>query len=86
MSLTAEIAGQCDQHVFVFYQVAKVGLLDAFLNPGNKPGLILEHVGNSIFNQLLGVLSVGNGHLLQARFDFGREMNFHPFRLRKKRH
>jgi hypothetical protein len=70
----------------VFYQLATISLLNAFLNPDDKPGLIVEDAGNSILNQLLGVLAIGNGHLLQARFDFGREMNFYPFRLRKKRH
>jgi hypothetical protein len=44
-----------------------------------KAGLILEHPGNRVFHQLLGGLAIGRGHLLQPRFDVGREMYFHAF-------
>ena len=65
------------KHVFVLDKLAPVGLLDTFLHPGDEAGLIFEHARNSVFNQLLGVLAIGKGHFLQARFNLGREMYFH---------
>ena len=70
--------------VFVLYKLAPVGLLDAFLHPGDEAGLILEHAGNRVFNLLLGVLGVGKGQLLQPRFNVGREMYFHNFQNTRK--
>ena len=59
------------QHILVLYQLAPVGLLDAFLHAGDEAGLIFEHAGNSVFNQLLGVLAIGKGQLLEPRFNVG---------------
>jgi hypothetical protein len=67
------------QHVFVLYKLATVGLLDASLHSRDEAGLIFEHAGNSVFHQLLGVLAIGRGHLLEPRFNVGREMYFHAF-------
>ena len=70
--------------VFVIYKLAPVGLLDAFLHPGDEAGLIFEHAGNSVFNQLLGVLAIGKGQLLEPRFNVGREMYFHTLQDKRK--
>ena len=67
------------QHVFVLYKLATVGLFDACLHSCDEAGLIFEHAGNSVFHQLLGVLAIGRGHLLEPRFNVGREMYFHAF-------
>jgi hypothetical protein len=72
-------------HVFVLYKLAKVGLLDSSLHSGNEAGLILEHPGNSVLHQLLGILAVGNSHLLEPRFNVGREMYFHALKVRENR-
>jgi hypothetical protein len=34
---------------------------------------------------LLGVLAIGKGHLLEPRFNVGREMYFHAFKVRENR-
>jgi hypothetical protein len=73
------------KHVFVLYQLATVGLLDASLHSCDETGLIFEHAGNSVFHQLLGVLTIGRGHLLEPRFNVGREMYFHPSKVREIR-
>jgi hypothetical protein len=65
------------EHVLVLYKFAPVGLRDALLHAGSEAGLIVEHPGNRVFNELLGVLAIGRGHLLEPRFDVGREMYFH---------
>ena len=65
------------KHVFVLHKLAPVGLFDAFLHPGDEAGLIFEHTGNSVFNQLLGILAMGKGQLLEPRFNVGRKMYFH---------
>ena len=70
--------------VFVLYKLAPVGLLDAFLHPGDEAGLIFEHAGNSVFNQLLGVLAMGKGQFLEPRFNVGREMYFHTLQDTRK--
>jgi hypothetical protein len=69
----------------VLYKLAPVGLRDALLHPRDEAGLIVEHAGNSVFNQLLGILAIGRGHLLEPRFDVGGEMYFHAFKLRENR-
>ena len=71
--------------VFVLYKLATVGLLDASLHSCDEAVLIFEHAGNSVFHQLLGVFAIGNGHLLELRFNIGREMYFHAFRVRANR-
>ena len=72
------------KHVFVLYKLAPVGLLDASLHARDEAGLIFEHAGNSIFHQLLGVLAIGKGHLLEPRLNVGREMYFHAFQGTRK--
>ena len=72
------------KHVLVLYQLAPVGLLDTFLHPGDEAGLIFEHAGNRVFNQLLGVLPMGKGQLLEPRFNLGREMYFHSLQDTRK--
>src|ERR1017187_9257843 len=62
---------------FFYDELATVGLLDASLYSRAEAGLIFEHAGNSVFHQLLGVLAIGRGHLLEPRFNVGREMYFH---------
>ena len=73
------------QHVLVLYKLATVGLLDAPLHASDEAGLIFEHPGNGFFHQLLGVLAVGGGHLLEPRFNVGREMYFHVLKVRENR-
>lgn len=65
------------KHVFVLYKLATVGLLEAFLHSGGETGLIFEHPGNGVFHDLLGVLAVGKGQLLEPRFNVGQDMYFH---------
>ena len=72
------------KHVFVLYQLATVGLLDASLHSCDEAGLIFKHAGNSVFHQLLGVLAIGRGHLLEPRFNIGREMYFHTIQGTRK--
>jgi hypothetical protein len=73
------------QHVLVLYKFAAVGLRDSRLHTRDEAGLIVEHAGNSAFHQLLGVLAIGRGQLLEPRFDLGGEMYFHAFKLRENR-
>lgn len=72
-------------HIFVLYKLATVGLLDASLHSCGKAVLIFEHAGNSVFHQLLGVLATGKSHSLELRFNVGREMYFHTFKVRETR-
>ena len=72
-------------HVLVLYKLAAVGLLNTSLHSGDEAGLIFEHPGNSILHQLLGILAVGNSHLLEPRFNVGREMHFHALKVRENR-
>ena len=58
-------------HVLVLYEFAAVGLLNASLHSSNEAGLIIEHPGNSILHQLLGILAVGRSNLLELRFNVG---------------
>lgn len=71
------------KHVFVFDKFAAVGLLDALLHACDEAGLIFDHMGNSIFNQLLGVLAIGRSHLLKTGFDVRRKIYFDPSKLRE---
>ena len=71
------------KHVFGLYKLATVGLLDASLHSCDEAGLIFEHAGNSVFHQLLSVFAIGRGHLLEPRFNVGREMYFHAFQYGK---
>src|SRR5580698_863612 len=73
------------KYVLGLYQLAPVGLLDASLHAGDEAGLIFEHAGNGVFHQLLGVLAIGRGHLLEPRFNVGGEAYFHAFQPTKKR-
>jgi hypothetical protein len=34
---------------------------------------------------LLGILAISKGHLLEPRFNLGREMYFHAFQVRETR-
>jgi hypothetical protein len=61
----------------MLHKLATVGLLDASLDSRDEAGLIFEHPGNGVFHQLLGVFTMGNGDLLESRFNVGREMYFH---------
>ena len=72
-------------HVFVLHELAPIGLLDASLHAGNEAGVIFEHPRNRVFHQLLGVLAVGKGHLLELRFNVGREMYFPAFKVPESR-
>lgn len=90
LRLSTESASQVKQtaytlnHVLVLYKLASVGLLDTPLHSCDEAGLIFEHAGNCVFNQLLGVLAVGRGHLPEPRFNVGREMYFHAFQDARK--
>jgi hypothetical protein len=72
------------KYIFVLHKLTTVGLLNAFLYTCYEASLFLEHPGNSVFNELLGVLAIGKGHLLKPRFNVGREMYFHDFKVREK--
>ncbi len=69
------------KHVFVFYKLATVGLLNASLHSCDEARLILEHPGNSILNQLFGILAIGRSYLLELCFNVGREMYFHALQV-----
>jgi hypothetical protein len=71
--------------VFVLNKLAAAGLLDASLHSCNEASLIFEHPGNSFSHQLLSIHAVSKGHLLEPRFNVGREMNFHAFKVRENR-
>ncbi len=66
-------------------ELAAVGLFDATLHASNEARLIFEHAGYRILHQLLGVLAIGGGHLLEPRLHVWREMNFHAFKVRELR-
>jgi len=68
----------------MLYKLDTVGLLDASLHSVDEVGLIFEHPANSVFNQLLRTLAIGKGHLLEPRFNIGREMYFHAFQGTRK--
>ncbi len=72
-------------YVFMLYTLATVGLFDASLHSCDEAALIFEHAGNSVFHQLLGVLAISKGHLLEPRFNVRREMYFHAFKVRENR-
>ncbi len=72
------------KHVLVLYKLAPIGLRDAPLHTGDEAGLIVEHPGNGVFNQLLGILAIGRGQLLEPRFDVGGEMYFHALHGTRK--
>ena len=57
------------KHVLVLYKFATVGLCDSPLHSGDEAGLHFEHASDSVFHQLLGVLAIGRGHLLEPRFN-----------------
>lgn len=69
----------------MLYKLATVGLLNTSLHSGDEAGLIFEHPGNSVPDQLLGILAVGNSHLLEPRFNVGRKMYFHALKVRENR-
>jgi len=69
----------------VLYKLAAIGLLNSSLHSGDEAGLIFEHPGNSVLHQLLGILAVGISHLLEPRFNVGREMYFHAPKIRQNR-
>ena len=71
------------EHVFVLDELAPVGLLNASLHSGDEAGLIFKHPGNSVLDKLFGILAVGNSHLLEPRFNVGREMYFHALKVRE---
>jgi len=82
----AKQAADAVEHFFVLYKLASVGLLDASLHTGDEARLIFEHAGNRVFHQLLRVLAIRGGYLLELRFDVGREMYFHALRVPENRH
>ena len=67
------------KHLLMLDELTTIGLLDARLHTRNEAGLIVEHAGNCLFHQLLGVLAIGGGHLLEPRFNVRREMYFYAF-------
>ena len=66
-------------------KLATVGLLKTSLHSGDEPGLTVEHPGYGVLYYLLGVLAVGNSHLLEPRFNVGWEMYFHALKVREDR-
>jgi hypothetical protein len=46
-------------------------LINASLHSRDEAGLIFQHPADSILHQLLGILAVGTGQLLEARFNVG---------------
>ncbi len=73
------------KHFLMCDKLATVRLLDASLHACDEAGLIFQHAGNSTFHELLGVLAIGRGHLLEPRFNVWREMYFHAFKVRENR-
>jgi hypothetical protein len=69
----------------VLYKLAAIGLLNSSLNSGDEARLIFEHPGNGVPYELFGILAVGNSHLLEPRFNVGREMYFHALKVRENR-
>jgi hypothetical protein len=72
------------KYVLVLYKLAPVGFLGASLHAGDEAGLIFEHACNGVFHQLLGVFAIGGSHLLEPRFNLGREMYFHALQGTRK--
>ncbi len=66
-------------------KLATIGLLDPSLHSSNEAGLAFEHPGNRLLHELLGILAVGNSHLLETGFNVGREMHFHALKVRQNR-
>ncbi|MGO9228633.1 MAG: hypothetical protein ACLQKA_05405 [Bryobacteraceae bacterium] len=71
-------------HVFVLYEFAPVGLLNAPVHAGDEAGLIFEHTGRGVFHQLLGVLAIGNRQSLEAGFNVRLKMHFRAFQGTRK--
>jgi hypothetical protein len=61
----------------MLYNLATVGLLNTSVHTDGKTGLVLKHPINSFFHQLLSILALCRGHLLEPRFNIRREMYFH---------
>ena len=59
------------KHVLVINKLAAVSLINASLHSRDEAGLIFQHPADSILHQLLGILAVGTGQLLEARFNVG---------------
>ena len=70
-------------HCLVVNEFASVGLLNAPLHPCDETSLIFKHPSHGVFDQLLGIFAVGDGQLLEPRFNVGREMDFHGLRVRQ---
>jgi hypothetical protein len=72
------------KHVLVLDKLAPAGLLNTSLHAGYEAGAIFKHAGNGVFHQLLGVRAIGGSHLLEPRFNVGREMYFHALQGTRK--
>ncbi len=68
-------------HLAMLYQLAPVSLLNAPLHACDEAGLVLKHAVNRVFHQLLSILAIGRGHLLEPCFNIRREMYFHALKV-----
>lgn len=59
------------------YEVAAVGRFDALLDAFDEAGLAFQHVADSFFHYLRGILAFAGGELLELCFGMRCEMNFH---------
>lgn len=68
-------------YVLVLYKLAPVGLLYASLHSCNKACVTGEHPNNGVLDQLLRIFAVGGSHMLELRFNVGREMDVHRLQV-----
>jgi hypothetical protein len=64
-------------YFLMLYKLALVGLLNALVHTCDEAGLLLKHAIHCFFHQLLSILAIRRGHLLEPHFDVRREMYFH---------
>jgi len=62
-------------------KLVTVGLVNPSLDPGDETGVAFKHTVNSLFYQLLGILAIGRGDLLEPCFNVRCEMYFHTPRV-----
>jgi len=61
----------------MLHQLTPIGLLDTSLHSRHEASLTFKHPVDRLFHQLLGILTIGGGHLSKPRYHIGREVYFH---------
>lgn len=65
------------KYLFMPYQLATVGLLDASLHACDETCLVFKHAMNRLFHQFLRILAICRGHLSEPSFNIVRKTCFH---------